>query len=277
VTAVRCEHRSRGPFETLVLLDELERSEVELAPARGGMVTRLRLGGREVLYLDEATFADASKNVRGGIPVLFPNAGKAPDEKLPQHGFARREAWSVLDEGERVTLKLESSDATLASFPFRFELRCTYALRGRSLVVTTSIANPGESPLPLHLGFHPYLLVPDSAKRASRLEANAARALDNRSGERRKFEPPDLTASEVDLHLLDPLGGSVRLWIDGAGACRLDYGAFRHVVVWTLAGKDFVCLEPWTAPPGALATGEGLIQVAPGGMRRFTFSLTFES
>ena len=39
---------------------------------------------------------------------------------------------------------------------------------------------------------------------------------------------------------------------------------YRHWVVWTLAGKDFVCLEPWTCPGDALNTGDRLIVVAPG-------------
>ncbi|MCI0573314.1 MAG: hypothetical protein L0Y66_21415, partial [Myxococcaceae bacterium] len=40
--------------------------------------------------------------------------------------------------------------------------------------------------------------------------------------------------------------------------------AYRTLVVWTLPGKDFVCVEPWTAPAGALRSGEGLRHVAPG-------------
>ena len=32
---------------------------------------------------------------------------------------------------------------------------------------------------------------------------------------------------------------------------------------FTLAGKDYVCLEPWTAPGNALNTGEDLIVLAP--------------
>src|SRR5262249_51654632 len=51
------------PIETIRLSDG--KGEAWIAPARGGMVTRLSIGGEDVLYLDEATLGDPSKNVRG--------------------------------------------------------------------------------------------------------------------------------------------------------------------------------------------------------------------
>ena len=44
-------------------------------------------------------------------------------------------------------------------------------------------------------------------------------------------------------------------------ACSPEYTRW---VVWTLAGRDFVCLEPWTCPGDALNSGEGLLVLAPG-------------
>jgi D-hexose-6-phosphate mutarotase len=43
-----------------------------VAPSRGALVSSLQVGHKQVLYLDRTTFEDPSKNVRGGIPVLFP-------------------------------------------------------------------------------------------------------------------------------------------------------------------------------------------------------------
>jgi len=77
---------------------------VEVVPERGALVTALRVGSHDVLYLDRDTLADPAKNVRGGIPLLFPFAGKLADEtltltgtKMKQHGFARNRAWSVTE------------------------------------------------------------------------------------------------------------------------------------------------------------------------------------
>lgn len=278
------ERSHRGPFETLLLRSTQEDSLLEVAPRRGALVTRLRLQGREMLYLDESTFLDETKNVRGGIPVLFPIAGKLPGGEcmaggsrmvLAQHGFARRLPFEVvadapprLEEGtpepEGITMALRSSAATLAEFPFEFELKLTYSLAGGALRCEAGVRNTGSKPMPLHLGFHPYLAVADAEKGATRLDVAATRSFDNRTGRAAAYEPPDLAAEEVDLHVLDPQGGAARLRLPGRESVRLDYGGFPVVVAWTVRGRDFVCLEPWSAPAGALATGEGLEWLPPG-------------
>jgi galactose mutarotase-like enzyme len=60
------------------------------------------------------------------------------------------------------------------------------------------------------------------------------------------------------------------------GSDRIVVGAgpeFGRWVVWTLAGKDFVCLEPWTAAADALNTGEKLIELAPGEAKSLTVTI----
>src|SRR6185436_17503739 len=101
----------------------------EIVPARGAIVSRLSVRGREVLYLDRATLEDLSKNVRGGIPLLFPFAGKLENDALltagttmKQHGFGRNMAWSVDEQtpgGARLSLKADAD--TRALYPFDFE------------------------------------------------------------------------------------------------------------------------------------------------------------
>ncbi len=51
-------------------------AEVQVVPARGALVTRFQVRGVDLLFLDEATLGDLSKNVRGGVPLLFPNPGR---------------------------------------------------------------------------------------------------------------------------------------------------------------------------------------------------------
>lgn len=276
---------ARGAFETVAVEDDAAGDRIELAPGRGGLACALRLAGREVLFLDEASFLDPEANVRGGIPVLFPIAGKIPGDRasvdgrecrLPQHGFARRAAWRLLDAGAITTLELASSPATLEAFPFEFRLRVAYALRGGALEVTSEVANPGGAPLPVHLGFHPYFRVADAAKPRARVEIDATRALDNRTGRVGPLGAIDLAAGEVDLHALDARGPSARLVAGDGSSIRLDFGDFPHVVAWTLPGRDFVCLEPWTAAPGAIAGGAGLLRVAPGGSIRLRFAIALE-
>src|SRR5579862_6316835 len=90
---------------TIELSDADARSTVTIVPGRGAIVTRFRVGDRELLYLDEATLRDRTKNVRGGVPVLFPSPGRLNGDRfeqggrsgsMKQHGFARDAAWDVL-------------------------------------------------------------------------------------------------------------------------------------------------------------------------------------
>ena len=45
--------------------------------------------------------------------------------------------------------------------------------------------------------------------------------------------------------------------------------------MWTLAGRDFVCVEPWTGPADALNSGESLLEIAPGESRSLWVSMEY--
>ncbi len=252
--------------ELLVLQDE--RSKVELAPQRGGLVTSFQVDGRELLYLEPATLADASKNVRGGIPVLFPSPGKLRDDAfsyegkrgaLKQHGFARNLPWSV----EGSTLTLESSAQTRVQFPWDFCYRLTIKLQDATLRLGIAVVNTGDEPLPFGLGFHPYFALQN--KSSVTIDTQASTIFDNVTKEVRSFSGFDFSRKEQDLYLLDH--GSTQSALhygDGTALAVRASSVFTRWVVWSLAEKDYVCIEPWTTPPDALNSGEGLLRLAPG-------------
>ena len=260
-------------IECLSLRDEDAKSLVVLAPARGGMMTRLSLGGRHRFFLDESTLRDPAKNVRGGNPVLFPSPGKLEKDlyargSMKQHGFARNLPWEVAsthtDGDARATLRLASSDETRAMFPWDFVAEYTYILKGSLLRIEQRFANAGGEAMAFGAGFHPYFHVKQSDKAQTRIGTKATRAFDNVAKAQIALEKIDLTKREVDLHLLD----------HGAEPCTLTTSAsklvvrgspeYTHFVVWTLEGKDFVCVEPWTCPGNALNTRDRLITLEPG-------------
>jgi galactose mutarotase-like enzyme len=259
-------------------------SRAEVVPERGALVSRFVVEGEPVLFLDESTLADPTKNVRGGIPVLFPAPGVLPGGTYPvegreypmrRHGFARDLPWEVrTQEAARVVLALRHSEQTLREFPWRFEALLTVTLVGSALHLSFTAENRDSRPMPLHLGYHPYFFVPQATKAATRVETDASRAWDNRQGTTVAFSGLELTGPEVDMHLLDhSLQGTTLERGPGLRPVELAWSpSFTTLVVWTLAGRDFVCVEPWTAPGGALKTGQGLLTVAPGA----TFASEFE-
>ena len=129
--------------------------------------------------------------------------------------------------------------------------------------------------MPYALGFHPYFHVPDAAKKQARVETDATRAFDNVTKEVVEVRGPiDLTRAEVDLHLLNH--GSQHATLHRGDDCVVVAAdsSFRRWVVWTLSGKDFVCLEPWTSPPNALNTGEDLLVLPAGASKIHTMTIS---
>jgi galactose mutarotase-like enzyme len=263
---------------TLYGLDTLVLSSndafVEVCPARGGLVTRFHARGDDVLFLDEATFADATKNVRGGVPLLFPVAGPPPaGSPLKQHGFARTSRWDLVRAtDDEVVLALASSDATRALFPFDFRIDFTLRLDGAQLVLAWTVRNAGEVPMPLHFGLHPYFRVPLEAKAKARVDTDATRAWDNRAKALGAMPPLALGGEEVDLHLLDHSEPGTVLHRGDGSAVRLAWSdTFDTLVVWTLPGQPFVCVEPWSGPTTPALEGRPRATLAAGAEARFEF------
>ena len=272
---------SAGDVDAVVLADTVEGSRVTVVPSRGGLVTSLFARGRECLYLDEATLRDPTQNVRGGVPVLFPSPGKLAGERyafggheraMKQHGFARRCAFREVSRyggpsGQaQVELELTDSDVTRAEYPWPFRLRILYGLRYAQLTLTATVTNTGAEAMPFALGYHPYFAVADAAKAQCVIPTESKRAWDNVRREERDLGSIDLSSGEVDLHLAELTHGAelIAPW----GRVTLG-GHLNHWVVWTLPGRDFVCLEPWFAPRDALNTGVDLVVLPPGATRVF--------
>jgi galactose mutarotase-like enzyme len=262
------------------------RSAAAVVPSRGAIVTQLRLNDRDLLYLDEATLVEPTKNVRGGIPVLFPSPGPLAGGRferagksgaMPQHGFARNQAWTVDPPSgapeTSTSMRLDASAATRAAFPWDFAVAIRYELRADALRIEVHVENPSATEsLPFALGFHPYFSVSDKARVT--IATRATRAFDNVAKRVVPFRGFDLTGGEVDMHLLDH--GSTESELARGDGTRLSLRAspeFTRWVVWSLPGRDFVCVEPWTAPADALNTGEGIIALGPGGSRDLWFEV----
>ena len=261
----------------IALEDEGAASRVLIAPERGALVTSFRIGPRELLYLDAETFRDPGKNVRGGIPVLFPSPGKLEGDRwqwggksgsMKQHGFARTLPWRVSElagGAARVQLTLEADATTRAQYPWEFRADLRFELSGSRLRLTFTLHNLDRERLPFALGYHPYFAVSNHDKQQARIDARATRAFDNVSKQIVPFTGFDLTTRELDLHLLDHGSQPATLhWPDTTRLTLSSSNDFGIWVVWTLAEKDFVCLEPWTARGDALNTAERLTVVEPG-------------
>ena len=250
-----------------------------IEPQRGAIACTFQVGGTRVLFMDEETLRDRTKNVRGGVPVLFPTPGKLVDDKwsyagragsMKQHGFARNQAWRVSEQGAATaTLSLESSTETRAQFPWDFAFDMLFTVKTTGVLrLEQKITNKSDTPMPFGVGFHPYFQVAEADKAKTSITTKAKRAFDNVTKQTIDLAGPiDLAQNEVDLHLLDHNSTECSLVRPGGTVTLRGSAEYTHWVVWTLAGRDFVCLEPWTCPGNAINTGERVLTIAPNATR----------
>lgn len=279
---------TQSQYQTYILSDQTGQSQVEVVPERGGIVTSWKVEGREIFYLDVERFSHPDLSVRGGIPILFPICGNLPDDvysyqgkqyTLKQHGFARNLPWEVTDGETRdaasITLTLTSNDGTRAVYPFDFTVTFTYKIDGNTLEIHQRYANHSSEPMPFSTGFHPYFLVSDKSQLEVDIPANQYR--EKSSPAVQTFDGTfDFNRDEIDF-AFRPLSRQEATVTDRDRQLQLTLSwddSYSTLVFWTVKGKDFYCLEPWTAPRNALNTGENLLTVEPGAQRRTTVCLS---
>ncbi|MEQ4481182.1 aldose epimerase [Cohnella silvisoli] len=275
-------------FTLYELKDANTDSLVRICPERGGIVIGCRLHGQELLYLDRETFLNPQANIRGGIPVLFPIAGQLVDGqyewagqtyKMKNHGVARILPWDVeathTDGSAAITLVLHSNIETLAAFPFEFELRFTYRLQDGALSIEQQYVNHSQQVMPMVSGFHPYF-----ATEGKNLTygTDAATMLDYNDKQKKPFNGSlNLEGMVESAALLDARKPEITFPLTKGRNVRLSYSdQFRYVVLWSVEGKPFVCVEPWTALNEALNDKQELLMVAPGATQNLTMRMEFE-
>jgi galactose mutarotase-like enzyme len=270
--------RSSQQYETYILTDQGASSRLEVVPERGGIITSWSLQGQDILYLDAERFTDPSLSVRGGIPILFPICGNLPNNTytykgeqytLKQHGFARDLPWEITNQVTNdlvaLTLVLNSNDQTRAVYPFDFQLAFTYQLKGNTLEIQQRYTNHSTEPMPFSTGLHPYFFTSDKTK--LEFEIPASQYQDQITKEVHPFSGTfDLSRDEIDVAFRQVNGSCASVTDTGRRLkVTLSYSdLYSTLVFWTVKGKDYYCLEPWSAPRNALNTGDHLTQLAPG-------------
>ncbi|HIK29375.1 MAG TPA: aldose epimerase [Oscillatoriaceae cyanobacterium M7585_C2015_266] len=265
-------------YKTYILTDSASKSRLEVVPERGGMITTWQVKGQDILYMERQRFANPELSVRGGIPILFPICGNLPNNTyihkgrkytLKQHGFARDLPWEVAEQVTQdkasITLVLNSNNFTRSVYPFDFQLVFTYTLKGEHLDIRQRYTNYSEEPMPFSTGLHPYFATLD--KSHLRFEIPAIKYTDQKSQTSHPYNGTfDFAQDEIDAAFTEITGLSASVY-DFSRRLRITISynsAYSTVVFWTLKGKNFYCLEPWTAPRNALNIGKPLIQLQPG-------------
>ena len=212
-------------------------------------------------------------------PVLFPFVGKVCGGQyrykgvsypMGQHGFARDMDFTLVSKtDDSVTYLLKSDEATLAKYPFEFELEITHRIEGNKVYVEWKVTNPSkEEPLYFSIGAHPAFNVPvlpgtkkddyfvvfegkdeleyvylDPVAEAADAENPHKLVLDG------GFMPVTMDLFDNDAFIFDH-GQVERVAIyypDKTPYVTIDCKGFPSVGVWSKPKTDapYICLEPW--------------------------------
>jgi galactose mutarotase-like enzyme len=221
-------------------------SEASFCPLRGGVITSLKFNNKEVLYFDQETFVDKGKNIRGGIPILFPNAGalntNSTFSKLKQHGFARDLQWFIENKEGVFVESLSSNSDTKEIYPYDFKISVSgYFEEDMSFTLKQVIENLEDSiEMPISIGLHPYFKVLNSEKRNIKFNFVGGREIEDNF---------DIWANGGTFYIDNPKIKDqiavLKVDIPKIGEMVIDVNnEYEKIWVWSLPGSDFVCIEP---------------------------------
>ena len=211
-------------------------------------------------------------------PVLFPIVGSVWEKRyrvagqefeLGQHGFARDMDFVLVSQTENeVRYRLESSEETLAKYPYPFVLEIAYKLHGNKVDVIWDLTNPSDEQIYFQIGAHPAFNYPDySLEKAERgfLSFGKTDTLECiRIKEKGCVDAETKYPLELPADGLLPIAAdtfdaidTIMLedsQIDQVAMYRADRTPWLKVTfdapvvgIWSPPGKvaPFICLEPW--------------------------------
>ncbi len=312
--------RSDG-VDVVILKDAGRQMEVDVAVSIGNMAYQMRVKGQPVFWPPTTDLAAwKAKPSMHGIPFLAPWANRMQgytyfvgdkefhfDRELgnvhpdnhgnPIHGLLTTDSrWRVVraeagDDYAEVTSQFDfwKFPELMAQFPFAHTIDMTYRLSDGELQVETVLRNRSEEPMPVAIGFHPWLTITDAPRDEWQVSLAAREQMLLTpellpTGETRPTPYPEpFTLAKLALdddftNLVRNAKGLAEFSVKGKNQkVTVAYGPrFPVAVVYAQPRGQFICFEPMSAPTNALGLAhEGkyseLQFVEPGGAWKGTF------
>lgn len=222
----------------------------------------------------------------GHAPILFPVCGKLRDGKfiycgkeyfMGGHGFAKRSLFILEEKDEKsATFLLKSNEETLAVYPFSFEFRARFCLVDSTLVTEYIVTNTDDKEMYFSVGSHEAYSCPEGIEEYS-LVFSAEEDLENTllSGPFLTYEHENFgKVSEFPLKyeyfpprdtlVFEKLKTrSVALINRNSGRkVTVDFEGSDKLLIWTMDGAKFLCIEPWYGLPDYVDTNYDITQKA---------------
>jgi galactose mutarotase-like enzyme len=235
-------------------------------------------------------------------PILFPIVGTLKNNSyrfngqnytLPRHGFARDYEFKLISqEPEKVVFSLQENTATLAVYPFNFELQVGYTLTENEVIVSYLIKNNNQITMPFSIGGHPAFALKnaftDYSLRFEKEENLISYALENDLiSDKTAFIqlqqnelPLSYSLFENDALVFKNMASKqIQLLENNIPILNFKYCDFPHFGLWTKVGAQFICLEPWlgyadtVTATGNLTEKEGITLLEGNSAKEIRFSV----
>jgi len=280
-------------------------------PDSGMLGVSLKHRGAELLRRIDDLETAKSKGSTAGIPLLYPWANRLAslnyqaagrdvsldpsslllhfdDHHLPMHGVPWGQlAWEIVAaKPDSLLARLDWNHPDfLAIFPFPHTLEMAATLNPSSLTLHTTVFAGANSSVPISFGFHPYFGIPQLPRSQWRLQTPHMNKLQLDStgiptGVQESFGPFDsLLADKRFDDGFALVGAHSSFSLSGAGRqiTVTFLGNFPYAQIFAPNDKDFIAIEPMTAPTSALTSGQALQVLAPGEQFRASFRITVHS
>lgn len=229
----------------------------------------------------------------GHAPILFPICGKLRDGKytycgkeyfMSGHGFAKRSLFILEEKSENsATFLLKSNEETRKCYPFDFEFRAKFTLIDNSLTIEYITTNTGSCEMYFSVGSHEAYACPEGIEEYS-LVFDAEEDLHN-----------SLLTGPLLNHQHDTFGKACELPLKyeyfperdtlifeklktrkvslvhrpTGRKTVVDFTGSDKLLIWTMDGAKFLCIEPWCGLPDFVDTDyditkkAGIMSLAP--------------
>lgn len=194
------------------------------------------------------------EKLRGGSHVCYPYFGPDTAGIMPQHGFGRVVPWhsDVSPDKRAVTCTYHSDDEVFSGLiaVLRYQLHET----GSSFTTTLTVTNTSDQPRVVMPGFHPYFSI-DSDD--TMLNGQKIVTTD--------FEPFQSFPDRTRMTLQTP-----------ERTVTITSDTLTHMVVWTDAKGEYLCIEPTLQGNGFDSTQAGKHILAAGQTVVHQYAITWE-
>lgn len=244
----------------------------------GAELKSLKCDGKERIWYGDPKFWT------GSSPVLFPICSGLKDDEfiyegkpytLQKHGFARRAKFDVETVNDAsATFLLSSDNCPQDNYPFKYEFRIIYTLIGKKVNVEYNIRNLTDGDMYFSVGAHEAYHCPEGIEnyeiifdQKEDLDAyqlvgpllsddtvNYGKDTDTLQLENSLFDNDclifkNLNSRGVTLHNKTT-----------DEKIKVDFKEFPFLLIWTVPGAPFICIEPWCGITDNVATTKQLTQ-----------------